>query len=145
MVEPSKVTNVKLRLSPVMPLSNVLDSGSSLQDITTECGDLRTEENDEDGLRTQNISQCTALTLSAIRTVCDSYPTLHTCSGRHSLIMSGYPSFPSMHCAYAVPARHAILILLFMTAIAKRFFSTYHTPHNPYAEHDPTPPCIRFT
>lgn len=56
---------------------------------------------EEDGLRTLNISQCTALTPSAVQAVCDSFPALHTCSGRHSLIMSGCLSLTSVHCACA--------------------------------------------
>lgn len=55
--------------------------------------------NDEDGLRTLNISQCTALTPPAVQAVCDSFPSLHTCSGRHSLIMSGCLNLTSVHCA----------------------------------------------
>jgi F-box and leucine-rich repeat protein 1 (S-phase kinase-associated protein 2) len=64
--------------------------------------------NDEDGLRTLNISQCTALTPSAVQAVCDSSPALHTCSGRHSLIMSGCLNLTSVHCACAVHAHRAI-------------------------------------
>lgn len=64
--------------------------------------------NDEDGLRTLNISQCTALTPSAVQAVCDSSPALHTCSGRHSLIMSGCLNLTSVHCACAVQAHRAI-------------------------------------
>ena len=64
--------------------------------------------NDEDGLRTLNISQCTALTPSAVQAVCDSFPSLHTCSGRHSLIMSGCLNLTSVHCACAVHAHRAI-------------------------------------
>ncbi|XP_014502650.1 F-box protein SKP2B [Vigna radiata var. radiata] len=64
--------------------------------------------NDEDGLRTLNISQCTALTPSAVQAVCDSSPALHTCSGRHSLIMSGCLSLTSVHCACAVQAHRGI-------------------------------------
>ncbi|GMY06573.1 F-box protein SKP2B [Fagus crenata] len=60
--------------------------------------------NDEDGLRTLNISQCTALTPPAVQAVCDSFPSLHTCSGRHSLIMSGCLNLMSVHCACAVQA-----------------------------------------
>ncbi|XP_015888519.2 F-box protein SKP2A [Ziziphus jujuba] len=60
--------------------------------------------NDEDGLRTLNISQCTALTPSAVQAVCDTFPSLHTCSGRHSLIMSGCLSLTSVHCACAIQA-----------------------------------------
>ena len=60
--------------------------------------------NDEDGLRTLNISQCTALTPPAVQAVCDSFPSLHTCSGRHSLIMSGCLNLMSVHCTCAVQA-----------------------------------------
>ncbi|OIW14467.1 hypothetical protein TanjilG_19883 [Lupinus angustifolius] len=60
----------------------------------------------DDGLRTLNISQCTALTPSAVQAVCDSFPSLHTCSGRHSLIMSGCLNLTSVHCACAVHAHH---------------------------------------
>ncbi|RDX79996.1 F-box protein SKP2B, partial [Mucuna pruriens] len=60
--------------------------------------------NDEDGLRTLNISQCTALTPSAVQAVCDSFPSLHTCSERHSLIMSGCLNLTSVHCACAFHA-----------------------------------------
>ncbi|KAJ7959222.1 F-box protein like [Quillaja saponaria] len=64
--------------------------------------------NDKDGLRTLNISQCTALTPSAVQAVCDSSPALHTCSGRHSLIMSGCLNLTTVHCACAVqPHRKA--------------------------------------
>ncbi|KAG6602148.1 F-box protein SKP2A, partial [Cucurbita argyrosperma subsp. sororia] len=61
-------------------------------------------KNDHDGLRTLNISQCTALTPPAVQAVCDSFPALHTCSGRHSLIMSGCLNLMSVHCACAVQA-----------------------------------------
>ncbi|CAL0305480.1 unnamed protein product [Lupinus luteus] len=67
---------------------------------------VKGRESDEDGLRTLNISQCTALTPSAVQAVCDSFPSLHTCSGRHSLIMSGCLSLTSVHCACAVHAHH---------------------------------------
>ena len=60
--------------------------------------------NEEEGLRTLNISQCTALTPPAVQAVCDSFPSLHTCSGRHSLIMSGCLNLMSVHCACAVQA-----------------------------------------
>ncbi|KAI4337898.1 hypothetical protein L6164_016263 [Bauhinia variegata] len=60
--------------------------------------------NDEDGLRTLNISQCTALTPSAVQAVCDSFPALHTCSGRHSLIMSGCLNLTTVHCVCAFHA-----------------------------------------
>lgn len=66
----------------------------------------RGDDGDE-GLRTLNISQCTALTPSAVQAVCDSFPSLHTCSGRHSLIMSGCLNLTSVHCACAVHAHRA--------------------------------------
>ncbi|KAL9250350.1 F-box protein SKP2B-like protein [Drosera capensis] len=62
---------------------------------------------DEDGLRNLNISQCTALTPPAVQAVCDSFPALHTCPGRHSLIISGCLSLTSVHCACAVQAHRA--------------------------------------
>ncbi|KAI9077536.1 hypothetical protein K1719_025228 [Acacia pycnantha] len=67
--------------------------------------------NEEDGLRTLNISQCTALTPSAVQAVCDSFPALHTCSGRHSLIMSGCLNLTSVHCACAVHSHRAMASL----------------------------------
>ena len=67
--------------------------------------------NDEEGLRTLNISQCTALTPSAVQALCDTFPALHTCSGRHSLIMSGCLNLTSVHCACAVQAHRSPTIL----------------------------------
>lgn len=63
-------------------------------------------EADKEGLMNLNISQCTALTPHAVQKLCDSYPSLHTCSGRHSLIISGCLSLTSVHCACAVQAHH---------------------------------------
>ena len=62
---------------------------------------------DEEGLKTLNISQCTALTPPAVQALCDTFPSLHTCSGRHSLIMSGCLNLTSVHCACAVQAHRA--------------------------------------
>ncbi|XVF39181.1 hypothetical protein PTKIN_Ptkin01aG0014900 [Pterospermum kingtungense] len=59
---------------------------------------------DEEGLRSLNISQCTALTPSAVQALCDTFPSLHTCSRRHSLVMSGCLNLTSVHCACAVQA-----------------------------------------
>lgn len=64
--------------------------------------------NEEDGLKTLNISQCTSLTPSAVQAVCDSSPALHTCSGRHSLIISGCLNLTSVHCACCVRPHRAI-------------------------------------
>ncbi|CAA6667717.1 unnamed protein product [Spirodela intermedia] len=61
---------------------------------------------EKEGLERLNISQCTALTPAAVQEVCDSFPGLHTCSGRHSLIISGCLRLTSVHCACAVQARH---------------------------------------
>ena len=71
-------------------------------------GSVKEKNDNEDGLRTLNISQCTALTPSAVQAVCDSSPALHTCSGRHSLIMSGCLNLTSVHCACAIYAHRAI-------------------------------------
>ncbi|CAO2834263.1 unnamed protein product [Amaranthus hypochondriacus] len=62
---------------------------------------------EDDGLRNLNISQCTALTPPAVQAVCDSFPALHTCPGRHSLIISGCLHLTSVHCACAVQAHRA--------------------------------------
>ncbi|KAL5571716.1 hypothetical protein UlMin_021313 [Ulmus minor] len=66
---------------------------------------------DEDGLKTLNISQCTALTPPAVQAVCDTFPSLHTCSGRHSLIMSGCLNLTSVHCACAFQAHRVFTAL----------------------------------
>ncbi|GMI82960.1 hypothetical protein like AT1G21410 [Hibiscus trionum] len=59
---------------------------------------------DEEGLRSLNISQCTALTPPAVQALCDTFPALHTCSGRHTLVMSGCLNLTSVHCACTVQA-----------------------------------------
>ncbi|CAI9115579.1 OLC1v1016512C1 [Oldenlandia corymbosa var. corymbosa] len=64
---------------------------------------MRNRYNGE-GLVNLNISQCTALTPPAVQAVCDSFPALHTCPGRHSLIISGCLNLTSVHCACAVQA-----------------------------------------
>ncbi|KAK4793222.1 hypothetical protein SAY86_023657 [Trapa natans] len=61
-------------------------------------------EDGDEGLKSLNISQCTALTPPAVQAVCDSFPALHTCPGRHSLIISGCLSLTSVHCACTFPA-----------------------------------------
>ncbi|KAL7262963.1 hypothetical protein ACSBR1_001182 [Camellia fascicularis] len=61
----------------------------------------------EEGLINLNISQCTALTPPAVQAVCDSFPALHTCPGRHSLIISGCLNLTSVHCACAFQAQRA--------------------------------------
>uniref|UniRef100_A0A0E0DRL7 F-box/LRR-repeat protein 15-like leucin rich repeat domain-containing protein n=1 Tax=Oryza meridionalis TaxID=40149 RepID=A0A0E0DRL7_9ORYZ len=62
---------------------------------------------EEVGLANLNISQCTALTPPAVQAVCDSFPALHTCPGRHSLIISGCLSLTSVHCACALHPHRA--------------------------------------
>ncbi|KAL9681446.1 hypothetical protein QQ045_013230 [Rhodiola kirilowii] len=62
---------------------------------------------DDEGLMNLNISQCTALTPHAVQAVCDSYPDLHTCPGRHSLIISGCLSLTSVHCACTFQSHRA--------------------------------------
>ncbi|KAG6395115.1 hypothetical protein SASPL_145707 [Salvia splendens] len=56
---------------------------------------------EEEGLTNLNISQCTALTPPDVQALCDSIPDLHTCPGRHSLIISGCLNLTSVHCACA--------------------------------------------
>ncbi|ONK56710.1 uncharacterized protein A4U43_C10F11930 [Asparagus officinalis] len=65
-----------------------------------------THSKEKEGLMNLNVSQCTALTPNAVQAVCDSFPSLHTCPGRHSLIISGCLSLTSVHCACAVQAHH---------------------------------------
>ncbi|KAG8378168.1 hypothetical protein BUALT_Bualt08G0109900 [Buddleja alternifolia] len=60
---------------------------------------------EEEGLTNLNISQCTALTPPAVQALCDSFPALHTCPGRHSLIISGCLNLTSVHCACSVAHR----------------------------------------
>ncbi|KAL6848571.1 hypothetical protein ACP4OV_021597 [Aristida adscensionis] len=62
---------------------------------------------EEYGLASLNISQCTALTPPAVQAVCDSFPALHTCPERHSLIISGCLSLTSVHCACALHPHRA--------------------------------------
>ncbi|XP_075495567.1 F-box protein SKP2A-like [Primulina tabacum] len=62
----------------------------------------RTNRQEEEGLTNLNISQCTALTPPAVQALCDSFPALHTCPGRHSLIISGCLNLTSVHCACGV-------------------------------------------
>ncbi|XP_043688487.1 F-box protein SKP2A-like [Telopea speciosissima] len=62
----------------------------------------------DEGLVNLNISQCTALTPSAVQAVCDSFPALHTCPGMHSLIKSGCLSLASVHCACSFQAHRAL-------------------------------------
>ncbi|PSS00100.1 F-box protein like [Actinidia chinensis var. chinensis] len=62
---------------------------------------------EDEGLMNLNVSQCTALTPPAVQAVCDSFPALHTCSGRHSLMISGCLNLTSVHCACTVQAHQA--------------------------------------
>ncbi|KAJ0795798.1 putative F-box domain, leucine-rich repeat domain superfamily, F-box-like domain superfamily [Helianthus annuus] len=63
-------------------------------------GSLKTQY-EEEGLTNLNISYCKALTAPAVQALCDSFPALHTCPGRHSLIISGCKKLTSVHCACA--------------------------------------------
>lgn len=69
------------------------------------------DRREEEGLRSLNISQCTALTPPAVQALCDSFPALHTCSGRHSLVMSGCLNLTSVHCVCAVQAHRPMSYL----------------------------------
>ncbi|KAK9072194.1 hypothetical protein SSX86_008626 [Deinandra increscens subsp. villosa] len=72
------------------------------------CGSVRTKDEEVPGLMNLNISQCTALTPPAVQALCDSFPALHTCPGRHSLIISGCLNLTSVHCACAFQAHRAV-------------------------------------
>ncbi|KAK1668639.1 hypothetical protein QYE76_056798 [Lolium multiflorum] len=78
---------------------------------TAESGGRRSRD-DKDGLSNLNISQCTALTPPAVQAVCDSFPALHTCPERHSLIISGCLSLTAVHCACALHPHRAGRALL---------------------------------
>ncbi|XP_073125102.1 F-box protein SKP2A-like [Henckelia pumila] len=67
----------------------------------------RKNRQEEEGLTNLNISQCTALTPPAVQALCDSFPALHTCPGRHSLIISGCLNLTSVHCACGVQTHRA--------------------------------------
>ncbi|KAH9297302.1 hypothetical protein KI387_028984, partial [Taxus chinensis] len=56
------------------------------------------------GLVQLNISQCTSLSAPAVQAVCNTFPALHTCPERHSLIISGCLNLTSVHCVCAVEA-----------------------------------------
>ncbi|EHA8588397.1 putative F-box protein SKP2B [Cocos nucifera] len=68
-------------------------------------GAMKNNSDEKEGLVNLNISQCTALTPPAVQAVCDSFPALHTCPERHSLIISGCLNLTSVHCACAVQAQ----------------------------------------
>ncbi|XP_076887252.1 F-box protein SKP2A-like [Bidens hawaiensis] len=71
-------------------------------------GSVKTRDEEGSGLMNLNISQCTALTPPAVQALCDSFPALHTCPGRHSLIISGCLNLTSVHCACALQAHRAV-------------------------------------
>lgn len=71
-------------------------------------GSVRTSDEEGFGLKNLNISQCTALTPPAVQALCDSFPALHTCPGRHSLIISGCLNLTSVRCACAFQAHRAV-------------------------------------
>ncbi|XP_066307653.1 F-box protein SKP2A-like [Miscanthus floridulus] len=88
--------------------SRVRSQGGSW-DTTAKSGG---KDRERDGLASLNISQCTALTPPAVQAVCDSFPALHTCSERHSLIISGCLSLTSVHCACALHPHRAGRVIL---------------------------------
>ncbi|KAK8624091.1 hypothetical protein V6N13_065448 [Hibiscus sabdariffa] len=56
----------------------------------------------------------TSRTGRSVQALCDSFPALHTCSGRHSLVMSGCLNLTPVHCACAA---------------YRTFNSIYHAAH----------------
>ncbi|KAL4565834.1 hypothetical protein LXL04_029940 [Taraxacum kok-saghyz] len=69
---------------------------------------VKSRRYEDEGLMKLNISQCTALTPPAVQALCDSFPALHTCPGRHSLIISGCLNLTSVHCACAWNTHRAV-------------------------------------
>ncbi|XP_074583467.1 F-box protein SKP2A-like [Curcuma longa] len=65
-------------------------------------GPWQDSSREQDGIVNLNVSQCTALTAAAVQAVCDSFPGLHTCLGRNSLIISGCLNLTSVHCYCAI-------------------------------------------
>ncbi|GLJ43360.1 hypothetical protein SUGI_0900800 [Cryptomeria japonica] len=61
-------------------------------------------DQEEHGLGHLNISQCTSLSAPAVQAVCNTFPALHTCVDRRSLIISGCLNLTSVHCVCAVEA-----------------------------------------
>ncbi|KAG6497979.1 hypothetical protein ZIOFF_045885 [Zingiber officinale] len=57
---------------------------------------------EQDGIVNLNVNQCTTLTATAIQAVCDSFPRIHTCLGRNSVIISGCLSLISVQCHCAI-------------------------------------------
>lgn len=57
------------------------------------------------GLVQLNVSQCTFLSAPAVQAVCDTFPALHTCPEKHSLIISGCLNLTSVHCVCAIEAQ----------------------------------------
>ncbi|XP_026664927.2 F-box protein SKP2A-like isoform X2 [Phoenix dactylifera] len=76
-------------------------------------GPMQNSSDEKEGLMKLNISQCTALTPPAVQAVCDSFPALHTCPERHSLIISGCLNLTSVHCACALQAQRPSRVALY--------------------------------
>eukprot|EP01018_Ginkgo_biloba_P039790 Gb_05223 [translate_table: standard] len=90
--------------------SNRSTSSCSISDRTAAASSrdyMESVLNDQEGygLVHLNISQCTSLSAPAVQAVCDTFPALHTCPERHSLIISGCLNLTSVHCLCAVEAR----------------------------------------
>ncbi|KAG6510686.1 F-box protein SKP2A-like [Zingiber officinale] len=75
--------------------------------VSSKHGPWKIKKGDQSGLMNLNISQCTALTPPAVQAVCNSFPELHTCPERYSLLISGCLSLTSVHCACAAQANRA--------------------------------------
>ncbi|KAF5809439.1 putative F-box domain, leucine-rich repeat domain superfamily, F-box-like domain superfamily [Helianthus annuus] len=63
---------------------------------------------EKEGLMNLNISFCKAVTPHAVQALCRSFPALHTCSRRPSLIMHGCKKLTSVHCACASQLHRAV-------------------------------------
>lgn len=57
------------------------------------------------GLVSLNLSGCTALSAQAVQALCDTFPQLHTCPERRSVITSGCLNLTSVRCICVIEAR----------------------------------------
>ncbi|WOL18774.1 F-box protein SKP2A [Canna indica] len=95
----------RLRSLGLYYCQNITDRAMySLANSRVNSKPCQVKKGDQSGLVNLNISQCTALTPPAVQAVCNSFPELHTCPERHSLIISGCLSLTSVHCACAIQA-----------------------------------------
>ncbi|CAI9266645.1 unnamed protein product [Lactuca saligna] len=103
--------NITDRAIYALAHSRVKNKQEVWESVKSRYYEKKEEEEEEEGLINLNISQCTALTPPAVQALCDSFPALHTCAGRHSLIISGCLNLTSVHCACAFQSHRALASL----------------------------------